>query len=185
MTLIHHTLAFLSNIHKIPTPNTISPHLQIIEILNHPLTPHILINIYMPSHLMDLALIATIKDIVQTTITSKQIWSPPKPLDYDWQQFTLSQQLMYIPTNTTYTRQEGEHYTTNSLIDGFYIKHPHIHLYTSTTILSLSLNSDHFPVSLYILPNTIIARTSPPKPPPTPRIPNVVPSQKLHEFHTT
>ena len=57
------------NIVKVPTPNTISPYLQIIIIKNKPLTLITILNIYMPSHLEDIYLIPEIQDqIHQTTL---------------------------------------------------------------------------------------------------------------------
>lgn len=49
MILIHNTSSFSGNIDNIPTLNTISPYLQIIDIKNAPLTPRVIINIYMSS----------------------------------------------------------------------------------------------------------------------------------------
>ena len=163
MTLIHNTLSFPGNIHKILTPNTISPYLQIIEIKNAPLAPHIIINMYMPLHPEDIALIDTIKDTIETTILANYAhiiillgdfnrginligrynnneWSQPTPQDLEWHQFITSQQLTYNATSTNYSRQGGEDYTSNSLIDGFYIKCPTNQPYTSTTITNLLLN---------------------------------------------
>lgn len=71
MTLIHKNYSFPGNIQKISTPNTISPYIQIIEIQNKPLKPIIIIiNIYMPSHQEDIALISIIKNEISHITTT-------------------------------------------------------------------------------------------------------------------
>jgi len=67
LLFIHKKHAFPGNLAKIPTPAAISPFLQIIEIVNQPLQPWLLFNLYMPSHEEDIPLIPTI----QNTITNQ------------------------------------------------------------------------------------------------------------------
>jgi hypothetical protein len=90
----------------------------------------------------------------------------PTQQDSDWKQFTNSLHLQYIPTDTNYSYQGGNNYTSTSLIDGFYTKTqqnaPHITTYTSKTILNLQQNSDHYPICLDIPPNNIIAKNTHP-----------------------
>jgi hypothetical protein len=69
LTLIHKKYAFLGNIIKIPTPANISPYLQIIKINNHPLTPWLIIHMYMPTHLEDIHLIPHLKNEITNQIT--------------------------------------------------------------------------------------------------------------------
>jgi exonuclease III len=64
LTLIYKTYSYPTNLTKIPTPPHISPYLQIIRILNHPLQPWLLINMYMPSHLEDLPLFPNIETTI-------------------------------------------------------------------------------------------------------------------------
>jgi hypothetical protein len=64
LILIHQNYAFPGNITKIPLTTNISPYLQIIKILNHPLSTYFLIHLYMPTHIEDITLIP----IIQTTI---------------------------------------------------------------------------------------------------------------------
>jgi len=212
MTLIHNNYAYPDNIHKIATPNTISPYLQIIEIQNKPHTGFIIINLYMPSHQEDLHLITIIQtqitDIIQTKPSHNIIllgdfnrdiqgigrhhnnrWRQPDNKDHEWYEFTQNLQLQYIKTNTTYTRQWGKDYTSTSLIDGYYIRSQNIQNYTSTTLTNTLQNSDHFPVQLNIPPNILISRKPIIPPTPQPRIPNTIPLNTMKslimEFMTT
>jgi hypothetical protein len=68
---------------------------------------------------------------------------------------------MYTNTNTTYTRQGRLDYTHTSLIDGYFTKSPHNTRFTSQTNTDFQQNSDHFPISLF-LPNNIILAQPPP-----------------------
>jgi exonuclease III len=206
LTLIHNKYAFPSNITKIPTPTNISPYLQIIRINNQPLQPWLLIHIYMPTHLEDTQLIPNIK----TTITNQISAHPnhtytlcgdfnrdialigrqndnhntlPQEEDLQWKNFTTSLDLEYIPTNTTFTRQGGNNYTSTSLIDGFYIKSPDNNLYSSTTNTHMNLNSDHYPIALHIPHNTLLARPTPPNTTIKKRILNPIPPENLEKFN--
>jgi hypothetical protein len=76
-------------------------------------------------------------------------------------------QLKYIPTNTTFSRQGGENYTSTSLIDGCHIKATNTQNYKSYTMNIQNLNLDHYPISLKILQNTVISRTPTSPLPPT------------------
>jgi hypothetical protein len=145
LTLIHQHYAFPGNVSKIPTTTNISPYLQIIKITNHPFSTYILLHLYMPTHIDDITLIPTI----QTSIFNQIHNNPqsniilvgdfnrdvaligkrngptitiPTQQDLEWKQFINSLYLQYIPTNTNYSYQGGNNYTSTSLIDGFYTK---------------------------------------------------------------
>lgn len=70
LTLINYKYAFFGNITKIPTSPQISPYLQLTHIKNHPLPPWLLINLYMPSHQDDLALISIVQQHITTQLTT-------------------------------------------------------------------------------------------------------------------
>jgi hypothetical protein len=150
LTLIHQQYAFPGNITKIPTTTNITPYLQIIKITNQPLSTYFLIHLYMPTHTDDIPLIP----ILQTTIFNMVHNNPlsniillgdfnrdialigkqhgstitaPTQQDRDWKQFTNSLHLQYIPTDTNYSYQGGNNYTSTSLIDGFTPKHNKMH----------------------------------------------------------
>jgi hypothetical protein len=103
---------------------------QIIEIKNIPLTPHIIINLYIPTHQEDLALIPIIQENIKKIIHEKSshsiillgdfstnikfigrynyhTWNPSTKEDHEWTNFTNSLQLTYIPTNTIFTQQHN------------------------------------------------------------------------------
>jgi exonuclease III len=61
LILIHQEYAFPSNVTKIPTTKDISPYLQIIKIVNQPLSTYFLIHLYMPTHINDVIHIPTIQ----------------------------------------------------------------------------------------------------------------------------
>ena len=145
LTLIHNQQAFPGNLSKIPTPVNISPYLQIIHIANQPLQPWLLINIYIPSHEEDLPLIPNIqttiieqinphpdhayilcgdfnRDIALIGRQNDEQITPSQDEDYQWRAFMDNLELTYIKTSTTFSRQGGNNYTHNSLIDGFFIK---------------------------------------------------------------
>jgi hypothetical protein len=191
LTLIHQEYAFPGNITKIPTTEDISPYLQIIKIANQPFSTYFLIHLYMPIHIDDITHIPTIqttifnhihnnpqsniillgdfnRDIALIGRQNGAANTTPTQQDLDWKQFTNSLHLEYIPTNTNYSYQGGYNYTSISLIDGFYTKIqpslPNTPNFSSTTILNLKQNSDHYPINLYIPPNSIISK----KPLPTP-----------------
>jgi exonuclease III len=209
LTLIHQKHAFPGNITKIPTTANISPYLQIIKLTNLPLSTYFLINLYMPTHNDDINLIP----IIQTTIFNhvhnnslsniillgdfnrdialigKQNGttnSAPTHQDLEWKQFTNSLHLQYIPTDTNYSYQGGNNYTSTSLIDGFYTKTQqspsHITPFTSKTILNLKQNSDHYPICLDIPPNNIIEKIHIPTPNNTPKISNPIPPENIAMF---
>jgi exonuclease III len=202
LTLIHQQHTFPGNITKIPTTANISPYLQIIKITNHPLTTYHLLHLYMPTHNDDITLIPTLQTTIfnyihnnptnniillgdfnrDIALIGKQTGttkSAPSQQDLEWKQFTNSLHLQYIPTNTDYSYQGGNNYTTTSLIDGFYTKiqqnPPHIALFTSSTILNLKQNSDHYPICLNIPPNNIIAKKHTPTSNNKPKILNPIP----------
>jgi hypothetical protein len=70
LTLIHNKYAFPGNITKLPTPSNISPYLQIIKINNHPLTPWLILHMYMPTHLEDAYLLPHLKNEIINQITT-------------------------------------------------------------------------------------------------------------------
>ena len=206
LTLIHNKYAFPGNITKIPTPSNISPYLQIIRINNQPLLPWLIIHMYMPTHLEDIHLIPNIQTTITNQITSHpnhiynlwgdfnrdialigrqndNLYTPPQVDDTQWKTFTTSLNLEYIPTNTSFSRQGGNNYTSTSLIDGFYIKSPDNSIYSCTTNVDMNLNSDHYPITLHIPNNTLIARTIPPTNIAQIRILNPIPPEALEKFN--
>ena len=195
------------NITKIPTPNTISPYLQVIKINNKPITPILLINMYMPTHLQDLHLIQEIQTQIQTLTTNHPTFhiilagdfnrdillkgrssngtlSPPNPNDYEWSSFTHNIGLNIIHNQSQYTRQGGLNYTLTSHIDGFYSNITNHNTLQSHTITNLNQNSDHYPVQLILAPNSAIIKTTP-TPNPTPRITYPISETNLQTLHTT
>jgi len=103
-------------------------------------------------------------------------------LDADFS--TSDLQLTYIPTNSPFTRQNGQNYMQMSLIDGYHINTPNIDLYTATTNHNYNLNSDHSPVILHIPPNTLLARPSLSIQNKPPRILNSIPQENIEKFKT-
>jgi hypothetical protein len=75
---------------------------------------------------------------------------------------TNSLHLQDIPTDTNYSYQGGNNYTSTSFIDGFYTKiqqNPsNMPRFTSKTILNLKQNSDHYPICLDIPPNNTVSK---------------------------
>jgi hypothetical protein len=206
LTLIHNKYAFPGNVTKIPTPANISPYLQIIKINNRPLMPWLIIHIYMPTHLEDTHLIPFLKNVITNQITTHPNHihilcgdfnrdialtgrqnnnnnTPPQEEDIQWKNFTTTLNLEYIPTNTNITRQGGYNYTSTSLIDGFYINSPDNSRFTSTTNTNINLDSDHYPVTLHIPQNILIARPPPPTNITTTRILNPIPPENLEKFN--
>jgi hypothetical protein len=83
---------------------------------------------------------------------------PPQDVNITWHNFTTNLHLIYILTNTIYSRQRRESCTHTSLLDEFYLKTINIHNYQSTANTTLTLNFDHFPIYLHISNNILIAR---------------------------
>jgi hypothetical protein len=110
---------------------------------------------------------------------------PPQQPDYQWRNFTQTLGFTYVPTNTSYIGQGGFDYIHTSLIDGYFTKSLDNISYTSQTNIDFQHNSDHFPVSLFLPNNTILARPPPPPTPtPTqPRLLNPIPQNKLDLFN--
>ena len=206
LTLIHNKYAFPGNVTKIPTPANISPYLQIIKINNHPLLPWLIIHMYMPTHLEDIHLIPYLKTAITNQITAHPNHThilcgdfnrdialtgrqnnnnntPPQEEDIQWKNFTTTLNLEYIPTNTNFSRQGGYNYTSTSLIDGFYINSPDNSRFTSTTNTNMNLNSDHYPVTLHIPQNILIARPLLPTNITPTRILNPIPPENLEKFN--
>jgi hypothetical protein len=126
----------------------------------------------------DIALIGKQNGATNTTPTQQ---------DLDWKQFTNLLHLIYISTNTNDSYQRGYNYTSTSLIDGFYIKiqpsSSNTLTFSSTTILDLKQNSNHYPINLYIFPNNIIAKKNLPTPNSNkPKILNPIPPKTLANF---
>ena len=161
----------------------------------------------MPSHEEDIPLIPTIQNTITNQINLHPNYAcivcrdfdrdialigrqndhhitPPQVEDHLWRTFTTSLKLLYILTNTQYSRQGGHNYSQNSLIDGFFIKIPNNHQYISHTNQTTHLNSDYLPIHLQIPPNTLIAKDPIPTSEPPPRILNPIPKEKLDVFHT-
>ena len=206
LTLIHNKYAFPGNVTKIPTPTNISLYLQIIKINNHPLLPWLIIHMYMPTHLEDTHPIPYLKtaitdqinahpnhihtlcgdfnrDIALTGRKNYNNITLPQEEDIQWKNFTTTLNLEYIPTNSNISRQRGYNYTSTSLIDGFYINSPNNNRFTSTTITDMNLNSDHYPVTLHIPQNILIARSPPPANTTPIRILNSIPPENLENFN--
>jgi exonuclease III len=209
LTLIHQHYAFPVNVTKIPTTINISPYLQIIKITNHPFSTYLILHMYMPTHTDDITLIPTI----QTTIFNQIHNNPqcniilvgdfnrdialigkqhgttitnPTQQDLDWKQFTILLHLQYIPTNTNYSYQGGNNYTSTSLIDEFYTKIQQTTInttpFTSKTILNLKQNSNHYPICLNIPPNNIISKKHIPTPNTKPKLLNPIPPENINMF---
>jgi hypothetical protein len=111
----------------------------------------------------------------------------PTQQDLDWKHFTNTLHLQYIPTDTDYTYQGDNSYTSTSLIDGFYTKiqqnPPNMTTFTSKTILNLKQNSDHYPICLNILPNNIISKNHTLAPNnDKPKILNPIPPENINMF---
>ena len=127
------------NITKIPTPSSISHYLQIILINNKPITPILLLNMYMPSHPQDTHLIQDIQNEIRTIIhrhhnhhiilagdfnrdillkgrSSNGLITPPNQDDYEWARFTHNNGLTVVNNPTSFTRQGGHNYTSTSHI---------------------------------------------------------------------
>ena len=185
----------------------IAPYLQIIHIKNHPLQSWLIMHIYMPSHNEDLRLICIIQQTIEEQIIAhpnhtyilggdfnrdialigRQNENGNTPLqeeDILWRTSIENQTFTYIPTNTNYSRQGGHNYTSTNLIDGFFIKTKNPTLYTSTTITEQNLNFDHLPITLHILPNTLLAHQPTNTPNQTTRVMNPIPQENLEKFNT-
>jgi hypothetical protein len=210
LTLIHQHYAFLGNITKIPLTTNTSPYLQIIKITNHPLSTYFLIHLYMPIHIEDITLIPIIQATIFNHIHNNPLSNiimfgdfnrdialigrqhgttriAPTQQDLEWKNFTNSLHLQYIPTDTDYSYQGGNNYTSTSLIDGFYTKiqqNPsNMPTLTSKTILNLKQNSDHYPICLDIPPNNIISKKhAPPSNNNKPKILNPIPPENINMF---
>jgi hypothetical protein len=203
------TTTFPGNITKIPTTANISTYLQIIKLTNHPLSTYFLIHLYMPTHNDDINLISIIQTIIfnhahnspisniillgdfnrDIALIGKQhgtINSAPTQQDLEWNQFTNSLHPYYIPTDTNYSYQGGNNYTSTSLIDGFYTKlqqnSSHISSFTSRTILNLKQNYDHYPICLNVLPNNNIAKKHTPTLNNKPKILKPIPPENINMF---
>ena len=210
LTLIHQEYAFPGNINKIMTIEDISPYLQIIKITNQPLSTYFLIHMYMPTYIDDITHISTIqttifnhihnnpqsniillgdfnRDIALTGRQNGATNTIPIQQDLDWKQFSNSLYLKYILTNTNYSYQGRYNYTSTNLIDGFHTKIQSSSLntpiFTSTTILNLKQNSDHYPITFHILSNNIISRKHLPTPNSNkPKILNPIPPENINQF---
>ena len=95
--------------------------------------------------------------------------------------------LQYIPTNTDYSHQGGNNYTSTSLIDGFYTKiqqnPPNMTRFTSKTILNLKQNFDHYQICLDIPSNNIISKIpTPASNNNTSQILNPIPPKNINQF---
>jgi hypothetical protein len=66
--MIHTKYTYPNNILKIPTNPDISPYLQILKLKNPPLTPILILYLYMPSHPEDTQLIPSILQTLTHTI---------------------------------------------------------------------------------------------------------------------
>jgi hypothetical protein len=111
----------------------------------------------------------------------------PTQQDLDWKQFMNSLYLQYIPTDTNYSYQGGNNYTSTSLIDGFYTRiqqNPrNMPILTSKTILNLKQNSDHYPICIDIPPNYIISKKhAPASNNNKPKMLNPIPPENINMF---
>ena len=69
LTLIYKNYAYPNNIIKVPTASKITPYLQILKLNNSPLTPILILHLYIPSHPEDLHLIPIIMQTITSQIT--------------------------------------------------------------------------------------------------------------------
>ena len=207
LTMIPKSIYTNENIQKIPTPNTISPYLQAIIINNKPLTPILVMNMYMPTHPQDIHLIQEIQNQIQTLATQHQhhqiflvsdfnrdillkgrlsnaILSTPTQNDYDWHNFTQNNGLQVIKNPHSLTRQGGHNYTSTSHIDGFYTTNPTHNTWQCHTLTNLNQNSDHYPVQLQLAPNNIVLKDTTTQPI-TPRITYPIPLTTIQKLQTT
>ena len=107
---------------------------------------------------------------------------PPSEPDHLWHSYITNNQLTYIPTDTTYSRQGGSNYINTSLLDEFYYKGLLTNI-TSYTLLNLQQNSDHFLLKL-ILPSNILLSEPPCQICNNPsRLLNPIPQDKLDSFN--
>ncbi len=67
-------------------------------------------------------------------------------------------------------------------VDGFYINSPDNSIYSSTTNTHMNLNSDHYPITLHLPHNTLLARPIPPNNNTQTRIINPIPPENLEKF---
>ena len=174
---------------------------------NKPLTPILLLNMYMPTHPQDIQLIPEIqnqilklitqhtnhitilagdfnRDILLKGRTHNGIPTPPNPNDQEWACFTSTNGLKVINNPHPITRQGGHNYMSTSHIDGFYINTPNAPNLQSHTITNLNQNSDHYPVQLQLHPNSIVFK-EPTIAIPQPRITYPIPSKNLQTLQTT
>ena len=205
--MIPKTIHTNENITKIPSPSAISPYLQTIMIKNKPITPILLINMYMPTHPQDLHLVQEIqsqiqnltrnhptyhiilagdfnRDILLKGRSSNGMSSPPNPNDYEWARFTQNIGLHIINNQASHTRQGGHNYTHTSLIDGFYTNMPNHHTLISHTLTNLDQNSDHYPVQQQLATNSVIIKTTPTSNS-NPRIIYPISENSLQTLHTS
>ena len=181
LTMIPKSIYTNENISKIPTPSHISPYLQAILIKNKPLTPILILNMYMPTHPQDIHIIPDIQNQILTLMTQHAnhqtilagdfnrdillkgriyngIPTTPNHNDQEWARFTQANNLNVVPNPKPLTRQGGHNYTSTSHIDGFYTNTSHTPNLISHTITNLNQNSDHYPVQLQLNPNSIIIK---------------------------
>jgi hypothetical protein len=106
--------------------------------------------------------------------------------DLEWKQFTNSLHLQYISTDTNYSYQGGNNYTSTNLIDGFYIiiqqNTSNTTPFMSKTILNLKQNSNHYKIYLNIPPNNIVSKTHTPTLNNKPKILNPIPPENINMF---
>jgi hypothetical protein len=125
----------------------------------------------------DIALIGKQHGATKTTPTQQ---------DLEWKQLMNSLHLQYIPTNTNYSYQGGNNYTSTSLIYGFYTKiQPNSSnppTLTSNTILNLKQNSNHYPICLNIPPNNITSKKPITAPNNKSKILNPIPPKNINIF---
>jgi len=125
------------------------------------------------------------RDIALRQRQTKNTYTPPQEEDLQWKSFTTFLNLEHIPSNTSISRQWGYNYTSTSLIDGFYIHSPDNNIFISTTNTNMNLSSNHYPVTLHIPHNTLIARPLPPTNTSSIRILNPIPPENLGNFNIT
>lgn len=180
--MLHKDIYSTDNVTKIPTPNNISPYLQAIKISNKPLTPLIIINLYMPSHINDIPLISKIKNQIQTLTKNHHphniilagdfnrdillqghihegTLQTPNQEDKEWTQFLQNLDLHPIHNKENFSRQGGHNYTSSSLIDGFFTNLTQHTLLTCQTLINQNHNSDHYPVSINLDPLHLVRKT--------------------------
>lgn len=143
--LLHPAVEFLFPSH--PSPWTLQRwHICICESSSVPLKLNQTYNLPLFSRLLDILtlFISSTETFTKIALISRQNEfniTPPQEKDFQWWNFTKHFQLNYIPTTTSFSKQGGHNYASNSLIDGFFIKTLSTSTYTCATNTSSIFNT--------------------------------------------